>query len=54
MLLDFLKDSQTCVLNGRFRPEKDNYTDIDPKRHSIINHAIVHYTELEKVFYVGI
>ena len=39
--LDFLKDGQLCIVNGRINPELDNFTFIDPSRGSSVVDFIV-------------
>ena len=45
-LLDFLKDSNTCVLNGRLNPENDNYTYFTSRGSSVVDYVIVPHVSL--------
>lgn len=39
-LLEFLKDSKCCILNGRISPEKDNFTSISTKGKEVVDNII--------------
>ena len=39
-LLDFLKDSKCCILNGRLCPSKDNFTSISSKGKAVVDYII--------------
>ena len=52
LLLDFLKDSQSCVVNGRINAEMDNFTYIEPSRGcSVVDFVIVPHANLVNVEY---
>lgn len=40
ILLEFLKDSKCCILNGRISPEKDNFTSISTKGKEVVDNII--------------
>ena len=46
-LIDFLSDSKTCVLNGRFELSKDNFTCLTPTGRSIVDYIIVPHSQYE-------
>lgn len=48
-LLDFLKDSNCCMLNGRGDYSKDNFTFVSPIGKSVVDYMIVPYTVLPNV-----
>ena len=45
-LLDFLKDSNTCVVNGRLNPENDNYIYFTSRGSSVVDYVIVPHVSL--------
>ena len=49
MFMDFLKDSRTCVLNGRFDPNNDNYTCITNRGQSVVDYICSPYDYLKYV-----
>ncbi|VDH90629.1 Hypothetical predicted protein [Mytilus galloprovincialis] len=48
-LLDFLSDSKTCILNGRFKQNKDNFTCVAPRGKSVIDYIIVPHTQFKQI-----
>ena len=50
LLIDFLKDGQLCIVNGRVNPENDNFTFVDPGRgSSVVDFLIVPYCNLKSI-----
>ena len=50
LLIDFLKDGQLCIVNGRVNPENDNFTFVDPGRGSaVVDFLIVPYCNLKSI-----
>ena len=48
--MDFLRDGQLCIVNGRNTPEFDNFTFIDPSRgSSVVDFVVVPYANLADV-----
>ena len=47
-LLDFLKDSNCCVLNGRGSSIKDNFTYVSIMGRSVVDYMITPYADLKK------
>ncbi len=39
-LTDFMQDVKMCVLNGRLKPENDNYTCISPRGASFVDYIM--------------
>ena len=48
-LYDFLSDSKTCVLNGRFDHNKDNFTCVTSRGRSVVDYIIVPHTHFEQM-----
>lgn len=48
-LLDFLSDSKTCVLNGRFDQIRDNYTCVATRGRSVVDYIIVPHTHFDQI-----
>ncbi len=42
-LIDFLKDTKMCILNGRITPDLDNFTCISSKGKSVVDYFITPY-----------
>ena len=38
--IEFLKDIKLCMLNGRFDPQKDNYTSISNRGRSVVDYVL--------------
>ena len=48
--LDFLRDGQLCIVNGRINPDFDNFTFIDPSRgSSVVDFVVVPFINLADV-----
>ncbi len=47
-LIDFLKDTKTCITNGRITPENDNFTCISGRGKSVVDYFIVPHNNLDK------
>ena len=45
-LIDFLKDTKCCVLNGRGDSSKDNITFLSPIGRSVVDYAVTPHSEL--------
>ena len=39
--LEFLNDSNMCILNGRFKESKDNFTSVSPKGKSVVDYICI-------------
>ena len=48
-LIDFLKDSNMCVVNGRFDSAKDNFTHISNRGKSVVDYFVVPYVHINLV-----
>ena len=48
-LIEFLKDANMCVLNGRGDPTYDNYTFIFPRGKSVVDYIMTPYSQLNTV-----
>ena len=48
-LIEFLSDSNSCVLNGRFDSGKDNYTYVSARGRSVVDYVIVPASHLQYV-----
>ena len=46
-LIDYLKDSKMCVLNGRLNKEGDNFTSVTKKGSSVVDYIIVSHAALK-------
>ena len=46
-LLDFLKDTKTCVLNGKFEDHLNTFTCISPRGKSFVDYCIVPHEQLK-------
>ena len=46
MSMDFLKDSRTCVLKGKFESCKDNYTCLTKRGQSVVEYICAPYDYL--------
>ena len=42
-VIEFLKDSKLCILNGRVTPTDDNYTCISEKGKSVVDYIVTPY-----------
>ena len=40
ILIDFLKETKMCVLNGRINPEKDNFTCVSNRGKSVVDYML--------------
>ena len=40
VLLEFLRDTQTCILNGRLTADFDNYTSLSTRGKSVVDYII--------------
>ena len=50
LLIDFLKDGELCIVNGRVNPENDNFTFVDPGRgSSVVDFLIVPYCNMKSI-----
>ena len=49
--LEFLKDSKSCVLNGRFDANMDNYTSVSSRGKAIVDYIITSHEALNTVEY---
>ena len=49
IFLDFLNDSNTCIMNGRFDPGRDNYTCISTRGKSVVDYIIAPKLQLQNV-----
>ena len=47
-LIEFLKITKMCILNGRFIEEYDNFTCINTKGKSVVDYCITHHLNLNK------
>ena len=45
--IDFLKSNKYCVLNGRFKPEDDNYTSISTKGLAVVDYLLTSHKGLK-------
>ena len=50
ILLEFLKDSKCCILNGRISPGKDHFTSISTKGKAVVDYVITHHECFESNF----
>ena len=48
-LIEFLKDSRMCTMNGRGDPKMDNYTSVSPRGHAVVDYIITPYECLQNV-----
>ena len=39
-IIDFVKDTRSAILNGRFKQEKDNFTFVSPRGKSVVDYFI--------------
>ncbi len=39
-MIDFLKHSKMCILNGRLSPENDNFTYLSDKGRSVVDYIV--------------
>ncbi len=51
-MIDFLKDSKMCILNGRLRPENDNFTYLSDKGRSVVDYIVTPHDCLKTVFHL--
>ena len=48
MLIEFLKDTQYCVINGRLTPEKDNFTFVCTRGLSVVDYILTAQSNYSK------
>ena len=48
-LIEFLKDTRMCIVNGRGEPTMDNYTSVSPRGHGVVDNIITPYECLRNV-----
>ena len=48
-LIGFLKDVGMCIVNGRGKPELDNFTSVSSRGKAVVDYCITSYTGLEHV-----
>lgn len=49
-LLEYLKDSKCCILNGRISPEKDHFASISTKGKNVVDNIITPHDCLNTCF----
>ena len=48
-LIDFLKDTRMCIVNGRGEPTMDNFTSVSPRGQAVVDYIITPYDCLRNV-----
>lgn len=47
--IGLLKDVGMCIVNGRGKPELDNFTSVSSRGKAVVNYCITSYTYLDHV-----
>jgi exonuclease III len=47
-LIEFLKESKQCILNGRITPELDNYTSVSSRGKAVVDYMITSHSTLNQ------
>ena len=48
-LLEFCNETKMCVVNGRFNPDKDNFTSISTKGSAVVDYFLTNHRNLQNI-----